>query len=54
MSLRLRRKDLSDKAGETLTPDSQKSLFDKAKEGVTDAGKLQFHILLDLSLTRLR
>ena len=36
-----RRKDFSDKAEEKLTPDSQKSLFDKTKEGVTDAGKLQ-------------
>ena len=43
MSLNLRRKDLSDKAEEKLTPDSQKSLFDKTKEGVTDAGESQFH-----------
>ncbi|CAF9911372.1 hypothetical protein IMSHALPRED_010010 [Imshaugia aleurites] len=34
----LGRKDFSDKAEEKLTPDSQKSLFDKTKEGVTDAG----------------
>ena len=55
MSFNLRRKDLSDKAGETFTPDSQKSIFDKTKEGVTDAGKSQFcFILLDVSLTRLR
>ncbi|KAL9133239.1 MAG: hypothetical protein Q9175_005581 [Cornicularia normoerica] len=34
----LGRKDFSDKAEETLKPDSQKSLFDKTKESVTDAG----------------
>ncbi len=38
-TLTIRRKDFSDKAEEKLTPDSQKSLFDKTKEGVTDAGK---------------
>lgn len=32
------RKDFSDKAEEALKPDSQKSLFDKTKEGVTDTG----------------
>ena len=42
-NLNLRRKDISDKAEEKLTPDSQKSLFDKAKEGATDAGNLPFH-----------
>ena len=52
MSLNVRRKDLSDKAGEKLTPDSQKSLFDQTKEGVTDAGEPQFYfVLLDISLT---
>lgn len=39
MDLNLRRKDFSDKAEEKLTPDSQKSLLDKTKEGVTDTGK---------------
>ncbi|CAD6585877.1 MAG: hypothetical protein ASARMPREDX12_003690 [Alectoria sarmentosa] len=34
----LGRKDFGDKAEEKLTPDSQKSLLDKTKEGVTDAG----------------
>ena len=38
MSLHLRRKDLSDKAEEKLTPDSQKSLLDQTKEGITDIG----------------
>ena len=33
-----RRKDFSDKAQEKLTPESQKSPLDKAKEGVTNAG----------------
>ena len=33
-----RRKDLGDKASEKLTPDSQKSTLDQAKESVTDAG----------------
>jgi len=33
-----RREDLSDKAQKTMTPDSQKSGLDKAKESVTDAG----------------
>ncbi len=30
------RKGFSDKLNETVTPDSQKNTFDKAKEGVTD------------------
>ena len=33
-----RRKDLTDKAQEKITPESEKSVLDKAKEGVTDAG----------------
>ncbi|KAL2042702.1 hypothetical protein N7G274_004461 [Stereocaulon virgatum] len=32
------RKDFTDKAQEKLTPESQKSTLDKAKEGVTNAG----------------
>ncbi|KAF1808834.1 hypothetical protein P152DRAFT_462067 [Eremomyces bilateralis CBS 781.70] len=32
------RKPLSDQAGEKITPDSQKSTLDKAKETVTGAG----------------
>ncbi|MCJ1458411.1 hypothetical protein MMC28_008783 [Mycoblastus sanguinarius] len=31
------RKDMTDKAQEKLTPESQKSTLDQAKEGVTDA-----------------
>ncbi|CAF9940880.1 MAG: hypothetical protein ALECFALPRED_008891 [Alectoria fallacina] len=34
----LGRKDFGDKAEEKLTPDSQKSLLDKTKEGLTGAG----------------
>lgn len=45
-NLKPRRKDFSDKAEETLKPDSQKSLFDKTKESVTDAGKAHFHTSL--------
>ena len=36
--IRCRRKDLTDKAQEKITPESEKSVLDKAKEGVTDAG----------------
>ncbi|KAF1962880.1 heat shock protein 9/12 [Byssothecium circinans] len=32
------RKDLGDKAQEKVTPDSQKSTLDKAKESITGAG----------------
>ena len=50
-----RRKDFSDKAEEKLTPDSQKSLFDKTKEGVTDAGTSHLHIIQpDVLLTSFR
>lgn len=31
------RKDFSTKLGEKVTPDSQKTTYDKAKEGLTDA-----------------
>lgn len=50
-----RRKDFGDKAEETLKPDSQKSLFDKTKEGVTDAGKSHLYTsLLNILLTTVR
>ena len=50
MDSNLRRKDLSDKAGEKLTPDSQKSLLDKTKEGVTNTSKLLSQFILPDSL----
>ena len=55
MKLNLRRKDFTDKAEEKLTPDSQKSLLDKTKEGVTDTGQLQIQMVLpNIPLTRIR
>ena len=33
-----RRKDFTEKAQEKMTPESEKSVLDKAKEGVTDTG----------------
>lgn len=55
VKLNLRRKDFTDKAEEKLTPDSQKSLLDKTKEGVTDTGQLQIQMVLpNIPLTRIR